>query len=472
MKKYIYLIKNMGLLTISNFGAKLLSFFLVPLYTSILTTKDYGIYDIFNTTIMLLIPILTTGMIEAVIRFPLTDKENKDEIYLIGIKHLLSGFAVLVLICILNYLIPISNTLKQYSILFLAMYFTAAISQLLQSYARGIEMVGALAISGIIGAITVIALNIWFLVFLKWALVGYFLANIIGMLLTTIYLIFALNIWKINPFKKITNKKLEKDMMSYSIPTIANSISWWVNNAADRYIIIALFGLATNGIYSVSYKIPSIMTVFQSIFNQAWSISAVQEFDPEDSNGFYKNIYRMTNFFMILACSSLIILTKILAKILYKGQFYAAWEYVPFLLISVLFGSLVGVLSGVFIAVKDSKRLGISTIIGAFVNVGSGIILSLIIGPIGAAAGTMLSYIMVWIIRLIDIRRYIHISINLRRDICSYVLLFIQSLCLLITKNTVLTYFIQLILFLIIFLINFEEIRMILIKLGILSKDK
>ena len=413
MKKYIYLIKNMGLLTISSFGSKLLSFFLVPLYTSILTTKDYGIYDVFNTTIMLLIPILTSGMLEAVLRFPLTDKKNKNEIYLIGAKHLLRGFIILVLIYLVNYFFPVSIILKQYGILFLAMYFTAAASQLLQNYARGIEMVAALAISGIIGAVTVIALNIWFLIFLKWGLVGYFLANIVGMLLTIIYLLFALSVWKINPFKKIINKKLEKSMIDYAIPTIANSISWWVNNAADRYIIIGLFGLATNGIYSVSYKIPSIMTVFQNIFNQAWSISAVQEFDPNDSKGFYKNIYRMTNFFMVIVCSGLILTTKIFAKILYQGQFYTAWKYVPFLLISVLFGSLVGVLSGVFVAVKDSKRLGVSTVIGAFINIVSGVLLSLIFGPIGAALGTTLSYVVVWIIRLIDKCIYFLISINL-----------------------------------------------------------
>ncbi|WP_323099631.1 lipopolysaccharide biosynthesis protein, partial [Limosilactobacillus reuteri] len=166
----------------------------------------------------------------------------------------------------------------------------------------------------------------------------------------------------------------------------------------------------TNGIYSVSYKIPSIMTVFQNIFNQAWSISAVQEFDPNDSKGFYKNIYRMTNFFMVIVCSGLILTTKIFAKILYQGQFYTAWKYVPFLLISVLFGSLVGVLSGVFVAVKDSKRLGVSTVIGAFINIVSGVLLSLIFGPIGAALGTTLSYVVVWIIRLIDIRKYMHLS--------------------------------------------------------------
>lgn len=464
MKKYIYLIKNMGLLTISNFGSKLLSFFLVPLYTSILTTKDYGIYDIFNTTIMLLIPILTSGLIDAVIRFPLTDREHKDEIYLIGVKHLLRGFILLVLVCLVNYFFPVSLVLKKYGLLFIAMYFTAALSQLLQSYARGIEMVAALAISGIISSITIIVLNVWLLVFLRWGLDGYFIANIAGMLIAIIYLVFALNVWKINPIKKVTNYKLEKSMLAYGIPTIANSISWWVNNAADRYIIIALFGLATNGIYSVSYKIPSVMTVFQNIFNQAWSISAVQEFDPKDSNGFYKNIYRMTNFFMVIICSALILTTKIFAKILYRGHFYIAWRYVPFLLISVLFGSLVGILGGVFVAVKDSKRLGISTVVGAVVNVVSGILLSLLFGPIGAAVGTTLSYIIVWVMRLFDIRKYMHLSINLYRDICTYILLFIQSLGLLFTKDNLSTYSLQLLFFIIIVVLNFNEIKTILVK--------
>ena len=67
--KYKYLAKNIGLLTLSNFATKLLSFFLVPLYTSILTTADYGTYDLFNTTVGVLLPILTLNVQEGVIRF-------------------------------------------------------------------------------------------------------------------------------------------------------------------------------------------------------------------------------------------------------------------------------------------------------------------------------------------------------------------------------------------------------------------
>ena len=48
MANYRYLAKNIGVLAISNFATKILSFFLVPLYTSILSTSEYGTYDLFH----------------------------------------------------------------------------------------------------------------------------------------------------------------------------------------------------------------------------------------------------------------------------------------------------------------------------------------------------------------------------------------------------------------------------------------
>lgn len=451
----------MGLLTISNFSSKLLSFLLVPLYTSVLTTKDYGIYDIFNTTIMLLIPILTMGIIESVLRFPLENRENSEVIYLVGLKHVLRGFFILIIVCGINYVYTFSDTLLKYNIFFIFLYITAVVSQMLQNFARGIEKVSSLAVSGILSSIAVISLNILFLLYLDLGLVGYFLANILGMVISIIYLVFSLGVWKYKLSRKI-DKKLEKEMLNYSIPTIANSISWWVNNAADRYIIISLFGLATNGIYSVSYKIPSIMNVFQTIFNQAWTISAVQEFDKNDSNGFYKNVYSGTNFVMITVCSILILLTKVLARLLYKNQFYSAWTYVPYLLISILFGVLCGVLGGVYTATKDSKKLGSSTVIGAVVNVIAGYLLSVLIGPIGAALGTLLSYIIVWLIRLVDVKKYMKLRINLKRDVISYVVLLLQAIELIYVKEGILLYSTQTILFLIVLLMYMNELKMLL----------
>lgn len=80
MNQYKYLFKNMGLLTLSSFATKLLSFFLVPLYTNILTTTEYGTYDLMNTTVGVLIPILTLNVQDAVARFAMDKKQNRKAI--------------------------------------------------------------------------------------------------------------------------------------------------------------------------------------------------------------------------------------------------------------------------------------------------------------------------------------------------------------------------------------------------------
>ena len=73
--KYTELIANTGALAIGNFSSKILVFLLVPLYTSVLTTEEYGFYDLVFTTIQLLIPVFTCNVTDAVLRFTL-ESEN------------------------------------------------------------------------------------------------------------------------------------------------------------------------------------------------------------------------------------------------------------------------------------------------------------------------------------------------------------------------------------------------------------
>ena len=71
MANYKYLIKNIGILVLGNFTTKLLSFFLIPLYTASLTTTEYGSFDLINTTIGLIIPIFTFNILEGIFRYSL-----------------------------------------------------------------------------------------------------------------------------------------------------------------------------------------------------------------------------------------------------------------------------------------------------------------------------------------------------------------------------------------------------------------
>ena len=58
-KKKKELIKNTIILFIGKTSTQLISFFLLPLYTAYLSTKEYGIVDLIQTYVTLFVPIIS-----------------------------------------------------------------------------------------------------------------------------------------------------------------------------------------------------------------------------------------------------------------------------------------------------------------------------------------------------------------------------------------------------------------------------
>ena len=75
---------------------------------------------------------------------------------------------------------------------------------------------------------------------------------------------------------KLINKKLMKEMLVYSIPLIPHSLSWTIINLSDRVIITSALGPASNGIYAVSNKFPTIINTVYNYFAIAWKESAAK----------------------------------------------------------------------------------------------------------------------------------------------------------------------------------------------------
>ena len=458
---YRYLFKNIGLLTLSSFATKLLSFFLVPLYTSILTTTEYGTYDLFNATIGVLLPILTLNIQESVLRFSLDKKTSRESIVTVSAKYLIISNGVVSAGLILNKYFGFSTSVAEYSLLFFLLFLVQSLSGVMTAFIRGIDRVADLSISSVIISVVTIACNILFLAVFGWGLSGYFIANIIGPFVQCIYLMVRSKYLQQIKFKRYWQE--EKEMTSYSKPLIANSIAWWVNNVSDRYVIIFFCGLAENGIYSIAGKIPSILNIFQSIFNQAWTLSAVKDFDPEDNSGFFSNTYKAYNCMMVILCSGIILFDKLLARFLYAKDFYAAWKFVPWLTIAILFGALSGYLGGFFSAVKNSKVFAISTSLGAIVNLILNLIFTPIYGAMGAAVATAISYMVVWVFRFWQSKKYIRMKVNIVRDVITYILLMFQSV--LITIEGIKMYAFLGILFLLICLLYLKDIKLVINKI-------
>lgn len=424
--KYRYLGKNVLLFSISSFGSKILSFLFVSFYTSVLTTEQYGTADLVSTTSSLLLFFVTLNISDAVVRFALEKKEDQAGIFSYGLKVILTGLLIFAIVLTTFSLInPIEWDWHLYLLLYLTV-FANALYQITTYYLRAIDEVKSVAVSGIMNTALTIISNIILLLYFKTGVIGYLSSMIIGSFLSSFYA-FAI-IVKDKKFNChiLCDNHTKKIMLSYSIPLIFNGVSWWINNSLDRYLLSFFCDVSATGIYAVSSKIPVILQTFQTIFSEAWSLSIVQQFDSEDKDGFFANMYNLYNAASVLCASGLILFNVLIAKLLFHNSFFEAWQYSSLLVVSTIFGGIAGMIGGVFSAIKKTSIYALSTIISALINTILNLLLIPRYGALGAAVATLISFIFIWGIRYFYAMKYVKWKINLRRDVFAYFLLVLQ----------------------------------------------
>mgnify|MGYP004574937375 FL=1 len=465
MNDYKYLIKNIGILTISNFATKFLSFFLLPLYTGVLSTEEYGTFDLYSTTISLLYPILSICVSDSVIRFLLERNKDKESVISISAKYVVISIVAFLFLFAVNVITNAVPELNAYKMLFILVYVVTVLNSWLSGVARGQERIKDISLASIISSIGTILLNIIFLVWMKFGIVGYFLATILGTSMSIVYYVYVTNIFQsIHTATKDHN--LDKEMRRYGTGLMVNSISWWVNNSLDKYMVLYMCGIAANGLISVAYKLPTVLSTIQNLFEQAWVLSAVKKYNKEDADGFFVRTYNLYGFVMAIAASAIIMFTKILSALLFKKDFYEAWSMIPFFSIAVVFSAAAGFCGGVFAAQKRTDIISKTTFIGAIVNTILNAILIFSFGVIGGAVATMISNAVVMIVRLFYVKQQMNFQIRVVRDALTYSILLFQTLILLIC-NSQIQYVFQLLLLVLIVLLYNKEVLAVLKKVEV-----
>ena len=130
------LVKNTLIISIGKFSTKIVQFLLLPLYTSILTTSQYGEYDLLNIISIFLIPIITLQMDEGMFRFLIEAKTDKDKrdvfshtIIFTVISSILWSLIIFVVGSLLNYQYTIWLIVSPIAYLFrLLSYFLAMLA--------------------------------------------------------------------------------------------------------------------------------------------------------------------------------------------------------------------------------------------------------------------------------------------------------------------------------------------------------
>lgn len=456
MNKYQKLAGNTVIFAIGNFGAKFLSFILMRLYTGCMTDEQYGMADLLIQTVNVLYPIVTLSMADAVIRFGMEKKTDGRHVYTVALCSTLMGLAVLTLA------MPLFNlfdTYNQYSFILYVCCYCSCFRQITANFVRAKGYVKLFALDGIVSSLTIVIFNVIFLVCLDMGVTGYVLSIILSDGLSFAGLTVMAGLHKYLDVS-FFNKKLFKDMLRYSAPLIPAYVLWWITSASDRWFVKSLCGGGVNGVYSVAYKIPSLLMMFTTLFYQAWQMSAIENRNDSGLAKFYTKIYGAYSSLLMIAAGGIILLVKPLTYLLVDNDpeknFIFAYHYTPILVIAMIFQCLCQFTSSVYNVKKKSMNSMLTSIIAAAANLILNFLLIPEYGAYGAAIATAVSYAACFIIRIFDVTRLIEFKAYHIRTIINT--LMVSGMAYIAITEPKLTYLWLIIIFLLVTALNFGAV--------------
>jgi O-antigen/teichoic acid export membrane protein len=252
---------------------RLISFLLLPLFTHLLSTIEYGIISligIFTISVGAIIS-LGTGNSCGIVFF---SKESYDEKESVIWSTFLIVAASSVIVFLLFHIF--SKEISFYllgiegyeNILYLALFniILISIQDPFLSYIRYKQQAKKYVIITVLGTFVTIALNIWLVLILKRGVVGFYEASAASAAFT-LFICWFLIIRKIN---LELNFSLFLPLIKIGFPSIFGLFAFLIIDYSDRKIIANFLGLELLGIYSIGYNFGLIITLFIGAFSTAW----------------------------------------------------------------------------------------------------------------------------------------------------------------------------------------------------------
>lgn len=452
MKPKKELLKNTLIIGIGKFSSQIIMFLMLPLYTSYLTTNEYGTYDTLVAIATFITPFITMLLEESMFRFLIEYKEEtkKTEIITITVIFHIIGIVIFSII----YTIICFFVDFECQLLFLLYVIINAIHGLSNALSRGLGDIKLYSISNFITNVLIVICNIITIAVFKCGMSGLFLSFVVGNLISAIIVFKKLNILKFIKLGKV-NKVMAKKMIKYSIPLVPNSLSWSIINLSDRVMLTYMVSSSANGIYSVSNKFPQILGSVYNFFSTAWKESASKSVgDEKYYNEIYENILKILSLIVI----SLLIILPLCYNLFVAEDFIESYKYVPILIVAMMFSNISEFYSGIFIAYKETKIIGITTVISAVINVLINVIFITKYQILAASISTLVSTLVVMIIRRKLLKNHINLSENCR-EIFKYSILIIISIISFYIGNVIYNIFFAILMVIIIYFDSRKYIR-------------
>lgn len=458
--RYKRLGKNTIIVFLGTAGSKLIGLLMLPYYTHYLSKAEYGSYDYINTYSLILLAFLTCCIADSIFVIPKNkNEEEKSRLFTSGFFFAVASMALVVLATLFfRDLLP-DCFIKQNAWWIIALTYSTFFSSYAQQFTRSIDKMMVYSLTGVVYVLCIALFS--FALLPKYKLDGYLFALVLSAVISSLFAVFFSKGYKYFRLKSFCVSSL-KELLYYGIPLIPNSIMWWLVDGINRPIMASRLGVDAIGLYAVANKVPSFLSMLFIVFSNAWGISMIEEFDKPDFNSFFNKTLRLLYFVVSIGSAVLIIFTKSIIKILASDEFFDAWQYVPVLVLGVLFQNIASLVGGVFMAEQKSKYFFYSSLWGAATSLVMTLLLVQYMGLMGVCVAVALSFFCMTIVRIKYAWRYIN-----ELDIVYYC----KMLCILLIQTTLYIYIANIWINIIVFfmsmsimlLFNREEARILLV---------
>lgn len=411
MSVYKSLFKQTAIYGLATVLPRMVSFILVPLYTTpnvLKNSSEYGEISIIFSWLVLFNVVLSYGMETSFFRFYSKVEDSKSVISTSTISIFWSSIVFLIVALLgRNYLAALSKINVEYIIYTIWILFLDALVIIPFSKLRAEKRPMFYAVIKIGNVLINLVLNLFFLLWLpKLAAnspdsfistiyfenfqIGYiFVANIIASLAT--FLVLSPNYLKM---KWQFDKVLWKKMMQYSLPVMVAGIAFAINETFDRILLEWMHvDLREIGAYSACYKLALFMTLFATAFRLGIEPFFFSHSSNENAPKTYAEI---TKYFVIFG-SIILLVVVVFADVLKifivrDSSFWEAMKVVPLIILANLFLGIYNNLS-VWYKLTDKTKMGMYiSIVGAIITLTLNFLLIPIWSYMGSAIATISAY--------------------------------------------------------------------------------
>ena len=419
--------KNTLIIALGTVLPKAVTFITLPILTGCLSKTEYGTYDLVLTLVAFFLPAASLQIQTATFRF-LVDcrKEENDE----RAKAILSSTFFFALLASAAALAVFAVVFQGDSVLKLGicLYFLFdLLSNAARQCARGFGRNKLYSASAALGCVMQLGLTILFLLVLNLGLVGSVFLLACAECVTFFFLFATLSLYRFCSWKSVSVGQM-KELVSYSWPMVPNSLAMWAMRFSNRLVITAFLGVAANAAFAVAYKIPQMLNVAQSAFTLAWQENASLAASDSDARSYYTRTFSMVVRFTAVCASVLIACVPVLFAMLVRGSYDEAYQQIAILIIALFFSCLASYLGGIYVAKKDTKSVGMTTIAALVLNVAIDVIFIPSIGLYAASGAMLISFLFLVCVRGLHLSRKGLIEIELFPIVSSSLLLGIQAL--------------------------------------------